>query len=360
MPGSAPATGTAGQPPEEGTTVPAPRTLPFFLPVRQGNLPTLRRAGELGPMTERWDVIVIGGSAAGLSAALMLGRACRTVLVLDAGEPRNRFSAHMHGVLGHEGEEPATLLARGRREISAYGVEYRQGLVTEVTEQGDGVKVSVEGADAQQARAVIVASGMTDRLPGIPGLAKYWGSSVLHCPYCHGWEVRGRRLGVLTTSPIGLHQAQLIRQWSEHVVVFTAGLDALDEATRQRLRARDMRLVGAPVTEVLGDDQQLRSVRTSDGEVIELDALFTAPEAVPHDGFLTHLGLERGETPMGSFLTVDATGKTSGERIWAAGNVVNPAANVPMSINAGTVAAGAVNMTLIMEDFDQASTGAGV
>ncbi|MFD4985494.1 NAD(P)/FAD-dependent oxidoreductase [Streptomyces sp. NPDC058374] len=311
-------------------------------------------------MTERWDVIVIGGSAAGLSAALMLGRACRNVLVVDASEPRNRFSAHMHGVLGHDGDEPATLLERGRQEISAYGVELRRGLVTGVTEQEDGVEVSIEGAGAQHARAVIVASGMTDRLPDVPGLAKYWGTSVLHCPYCHGWEVRGRRLGVLTTSPIGLHQAQLIRQWSEQVVVFTAGLEDLDEATRQRLRARDMRLVGAPVTEVLGDDKQLRSVHTSDGELIELDALFTAPEAVPHDGFLAHLGLERGETPMGSFLTVDATGKTGSERIWAAGNVVNPAANVSMSINAGTVAAGAVNMALIMEDFDQATTGPGV
>lgn len=305
-------------------------------------------------MNERWDVIVAGGGAAGLSAALMLGRSRRRVLVVDAGEPRNRFAAHMHGVLGNEGLDPAELLRRGRDEVAQYGVEVRPGSVEHVDEVDDGVLVRLATGESLTARRLIVATGLADALPEIPGLAERWGSTVLHCPYCHGWEVRDQRLCVVTTSPHALHQAMLVRQLSNDVTVFTAGLGELAASDRERMLARGMRLVDEPAVEVIGDGDKISAVRTADGQLIEADAIFTAGTARPHDAFLADLGLDRNETPWGSFLRVDATGKTSSAHIWAVGNVVDPGANVPISIGTGAMAGAMVNAVLVTEDFDAA------
>ncbi|KAA9394893.1 methyltransferase domain-containing protein [Kocuria coralli] len=303
-----------------------------------------------------WDVVIIGGSAAGLSAALMLGRARRRTLVVDAGSPRNRFAAHMHGVLGNEGRPPAELLEQGRSEASAYGVEFRAGTVERVEEAEAGVEVLLRDQGVIRARALVVATGMSDELPEVPGLAERWGRTVLHCPYCHGWEVADQRLGVLVTSPMGLHQAQLVRQWSDRVTVFTAGAEPLDMATEFRLRSRGVDLVASPVEQVLGESaDRISAVRTADGVLTEIDALFVAGRPRPHDAFLGHLGLETADTPMGRFLQVDAMGKTSSDRIWAIGNVVNPALTVPMCMGAGAYTGGAVNAALVGEDFDRAA-----
>ena len=237
-------------------------------------------------MNENWDVVVAGGGAAGLSAALMLGRARRRVLVVDAGSPRNRFAAHMHGVLGNEGTPPADLVRRGREEAASYGVEFTSDTITKVEDAPDGLLVTLAAGDPVQARALVATTGITDDLPAIPGLAEHWGSSVLHCPYCHGWEVRDQRLGVLATSPMSLHQAELIRQWSDRVIFFTDGLGGLPAETALRLRSRGVELVSSPVAEVLDEDSRLTGVRTADGAVVELDALFTAGAPRPHDGFL--------------------------------------------------------------------------
>ncbi len=189
-----------------------------------------------------WDVVVIGGGPAGLAAALMLGRSRRRVLVIDAGSPRNRFATHMHGVLGKEGVDPADLLTRGRAEVAEYGVQVIEGSVARVDLTERGVRVEATDGTTHEARAVLVATGLTDELPPIPGLAQRWGTTVLHCPYCHGWEVRDQRLGVLLTSPLAIHQAELLRQLSDQVTVFTAGIE-MPDAIRHRLRARGVRLV---------------------------------------------------------------------------------------------------------------------
>ncbi|MFN3601919.1 MAG: FAD-dependent oxidoreductase [Dietzia sp.] len=317
---------------------------------------------------EHWDVIVVGGGAAGLSAALMLGRARRRVLVVDAGEPRNRFAAHMHGVLGHEGVDPLELLRRGREELQEYDVTVRTGSVTVVQDSGvddariddDEIGLTVEFADSSRAttRALVVASGQTDELPDIPGLREFWGTSVLHCPYCHGWEVRGSRIAVLGTSAMSAHQAQLVRQWTDDLVFLTAGIDESgngpDAEVAARLRARGVRLESTPVDRVLSTDGRLSGVRLADGREIALDAIFAAPVARPHDQFLDGLTLERATNPMGTALAVDQFGATTHPRIWAAGNVANPGATVPVSMAAGSMAGGMVNMMLVNEDFDRA------
>jgi thioredoxin reductase/SAM-dependent methyltransferase len=307
---------------------------------------------------ESWDAVVIGAGPAGLSAAQMLGRAQRRTLVIDAGMPRNRFAAHMHGVLGQDGRPPRELLTQGRREVEAYGVEVRAATVARVDDRGAHLDVVLDGVldrgAVETTRAIIIATGLLDDLPGIPGLAERWGSGVLHCPYCHGWEVRGRRLGVLLTSPLGLHQAQLVRQWSETVVVFAAAVHPLDPDVARRLAARGVEIVTQPVVEVLGAGADVTGARLADGRVVEIDALFTAGVSRPLDGFVAPLGLARAENPAGSFLAVDETGRTSHPRIWAAGNVVNPGANVPLSMGAGAMAGATLNAALVEEDFDRA------
>ncbi|MFT3877196.1 MAG: FAD-dependent oxidoreductase [Propioniciclava sp.] len=309
----------------------------------------------LGSMQQNsWDVIVAGGGPAGLSAALMLGRARRRTLVIDAGSPRNRFAAHMHGVLGQEGVPPGELLDRSWDEVAGYGVERLSGAVMGVEREPDGLRITTTDGAVLRARALIVATGLTDELPAIPGLAERWGVTVLHCPYCHGWEVRDQHLGVLTTSPLGLHQAELIRQWSDRVTVFTAGLGSLEPETAERLRARGIVLEPEPVVGLLGEGTALESVWLRDGRQVRMDALFTAGTPRPRDDFLAPLDLARTDTPWGSFLAVDAMGQTSDDRIWAVGNVVNPGANVPLSIGVGSFAGAAVNAALVTADFDAA------
>lgn len=304
---------------------------------------------------DSWDVIVAGGGPAGLSAALMLGRSRRRVLVIDEGSPRNRNASHMHGVLGQEGVPPGELLATGRAEAADYGVEFGAGALAGVERLPGGLRITTVDGVARDARALVVATGLSDDLPDVPGLAERWGTTALHCPYCHGWEVRDQHLGVLTTSPLGLHQAELIRQWSDRVTVFTAGLGALTPEVERRLRSRGVALEPAAAAAILGEGTAIEAVRLDDGREVPVDAIFTAGALRPHDAFLAPLDLARSETPFGSFLAVDPTGRTSDERIWAVGNVVNPGANVPMSIGSGSFTGAAVNAALVTWDFDEAN-----
>lgn len=302
------------------------------------------------------DALVIGGGPAGLSAALMLGRARRSVLVLDAGEPRNRTAAAAHAVLGHDGIAPHELLRRGREEVARYGVEVRSARVVGARATADRVTVTLDDGTTVAARAIVLASGIVDELPAVPGLAAHWGDRVLHCPYCHGWEVRERRLGVLATGPASLHQAELVRQWSDDVVLFGAAAgEALGDAVRARLAARGVRIVEHPViaVETAGPDRDAPlAIVDAAGARHAVDALFTGGEPRLDDALVDSLGLERSTEP-GAALVVDAMGAAA-PRVWAAGNVVAPFASIPLAMASGTMAGAAVNAALVAEDGDRA------
>lgn len=298
--------------------------------------------------THEWDTVIVGGGVAGLSAAQMLGRARRRTLVIDSGSPRNRFAAHMHGVLGHDGIDPIELLRRGIAEARSYGVEVRTGAVNRVVDDGV-LRVSLTDAVTLSTRSLLIASGVVDDLPPAEGLARLWGSRVLHCPYCHGWEVRDQRIGVIATSPLSAHQIELVRQWTPHLTAFTADLGELDALTRSRWAARGILLSPSPVIRVDEADAGALLVASADGSVTEVDALFTAPNPrIPLDAF-ADLDLRRADGP-GAPLAVDAMGATSHPRVWAAGNVVAPFASVPMAMGAGAAAGAAVNAALVMGD----------
>ncbi len=305
------------------------------------------------------DVLVIGGGPAGLSAGLMLARARRRVTIVDGGQPRNRFAAHMHGVLGHDGKSPATLAAEGRREVESYGGEVVHATIASVVRHAKSFAVTSESGSTYHARRVIVATGLRDELPDIAGLAEQWGTGVVVCPYCDGYEVRDARIGVVGTSSLSVHQAQLLRQWSDRVTYFPcdAGMPQGDDT--RALDARGIGVEPSAIVRIVTEAGLLVGVDLADGRRVELDKIFVGPRPVPLDGLLQTLGAARSDNVFGSFVTTDATGKTSVDGVWAVGNVANPMVNVPMAMGAGSFAAAAVNADLINEEIADALWAAG-
>lgn len=308
-------------------------------------------------LDQQWDAIVIGGGVAGLSAALMLTRARRRVLVVDAGSPRNRYAAHMHGVLGHDGRPPGDLVADGRREVVSYGGVLLTDTVVTTSAEGGGLHLETAAGRHLGARRVVVATGLRDDLPELTGLREQWGSGVVVCPYCDGWEWRDRRIGVLATGPGSLHQVQLLRQWSPAVTYLADVVGAPEGETLDALRARGIVVVEGPVDRVVTDTaDRLTGVRMGDGRVVDLDVVFVVPTMVPLDEPLRQLGADRTETPAGSFVAVDGTGRTSVPGVWAVGNATSPAANVPIALGAGAMAGAMVNADLVEADIEVAVT----
>lgn len=302
--------------------------------------------------SSRYDVVIVGGGAAGLSAALVLGRARRRVAVIDAGAPRNAPAAHMQGFLSRDGMPPAELLAVGRTEVGRYGVELIEDRVDAVE---PGFVVRTAGAGVLDARRILIATGVHDDLPDIPGVRERWGRDLLHCPYCHGWEVRDQPLGVFGTRPDAVQHALLVRQWSGDVIFFSHVLE-LDPDDRARLDARGVRIVPGEIERLVIEDDRLTGVQLVDGDVVRRSAVFIRPVNVPHDDGLT-AGLGCAVDGAG-FPIVDGTGRTSVSGVWAAGNAVDPRYQVITSAGAGSAAAIAINADLVQEDVAAAVTHA--
>jgi thioredoxin reductase len=302
------------------------------------------------------DVVVVGGGVAGLSAALILARAQRRVVVLDAGLPRNRYAAHMHGVLGRDGYSPLGLVADGAREVEAVGGTILRTTVQVAEATGDGFRVALDDGATITGRRLVVATGGTDVLPNIPGLAEQWGRGVVACPYCDGYENRGRTIGVLAASIPGLHKAHMLRSYSDDLVVFTAGAGAVPDADRELLEARNMRVEERAVTGVATDAAgTLIGLTFDDGTSAAVDIVFAEPPLEANDGLLRQLGAEQNESPFGPWTSVDAAGRTSVPGVWAVGNAANPTALVPIAAGSGATAALAINAELVAADIAAAA-----
>lgn len=283
------------------------------------------------------DVIIIGGSLAGLSAALQLGRARRDVLVLDTGRPRNRFSPAAHGILGHDGTPPLDLLASARSQLEAYRTVSLLGAeAIALSGASDGFAVETRVHGTLEARRIILAHGITDTLPAIPGLAGCWGLSVLHCPYCHGYEYGDRRLGYLAVPGFEIMMGRLYRDWSRDLVMFANGLDIAPD-TRRELDALGVAVVEGPVVELRHGQGLLTHVVTADA-AIERDAIFVAPRTAPSLDFHLAMGcaVERGHS--GDYIKVDERQETTVPGIFAAGDLARPMHNVTLAMAAGVVA----------------------
>jgi thioredoxin reductase len=305
---------------------------------------------------DAYDVVVIGGGAAGLNGALQLARSRRSVLVVDAGQQRNRPAPAVHGLLGHDGLPPAQLLARGRDEVRGYGGQVVTGEVAAVRGDLDaGFTVTVAGGRAVRARRLLVTSGLVDELPDIPGLRERWGRDGVHCPYCHGWEVRDQAIGVLASGPRSVHQALLFRQLSDDVIYFRRGT-VLDDAEAAQLAARDIRVVDGEVSALVIADDRLAGVRLADGSVISRQAVAVGARMTARAGFLAELGLKPSEHPsgMGSHIPADPAGRTEVPGVWAAGNVTDLSAQVGASAAAGALAGALINADLVEEETRRA------
>jgi thioredoxin reductase len=298
-----------------------------------------------------WDCVIVGAGPAGLNAALVLGRARRRVVVLDDAQPRNYATHEMHGVLGHDGLDPAELRARGRAELAGYGVEVVSAEVQEV-DVLDGVVRLTSARGTDTARTVLLATGMLDEVPDIPGFAGVWGISAHTCPYCDGFEHRDERLAVLASGARGEHLALLLRQWSDDVVLLSNGSHGLAADQRARVDALAIPIVETPVAALEGDDQgRLRRVRLDDGETLDRDALFFYVGWQLRNDLARRLGC--GLRDDGS-IAVDSEQATTVARVYAAGNCAEPRALVPTAAGAGVTAAVSINVRLTFEDADRA------
>ena len=301
------------------------------------------------------DVLIIGGGAAGLSAALVLTRARADVLLIDAGEPRNAPAEHMHGFISRDGMPPQDFLAASKAEVSFYGGRFVSGSVAVIERPAVApFRVTLTDGTVETSRALLVATGLVDELPDIPGVAERWGTLVHHCPYCHGYEVRGQRIAVIggPQREMSLKQAALLRRYSDDVTLVTNGIE-LSPAERDRLAAFGVAVLHDSVSAVTGAHGSLDAVELSDGSTLPCDSAFIAPQQTPRDALLRSLGCEID--PHTGLVVADGFGQTSVPGVWAAGNVVTPTAQVITAAGAGSAAAIAISGWLLQQDLEAAS-----
>ena len=298
-------------------------------------------------MSMRYDAIIIGGSFAGLSTAMYLARARRTVCIIDTGSPRNRFAAESHGFFTQDGSEPGAMLATARAQVAAYPTAtFIAGEAISAAKEPDGFSVSLGTGEALESARLVLAFGISDELPTIPGLAERWGRSVLHCPYCHGYELSGRRLGVLNVSPMSAHQALLIAEWGP-TTFYLNGASGPDDAVLAQLHRRGVAIEPAAVRALHGEGAQLSAIELSDGRTTSIEALYLGPRTRLNSDIAQRLGCELDEGRFGSIIRTDDTRMTTVSDVYAAGDIVRAAHNVTWASADGVTAGLGVHRSLI-------------
>lgn len=296
-----------------------------------------------------FEVIVIGGNFAGLSAAMQLARARRWVLLIDAGAPRNRFSQASHGFLGQDGQTPAAIMREGKRQLSLYPtITIRDGDVVRARADGDEFVIDIKGGGEERAARIVLATGISDMLPEISGLRDRWGRSVLHCPYCHGYEVSGGALGVLATLPLSAHAAMLLPDWGE-TTYFTQALFEPDEEQLARITARGVRIERSPIVELLGDNPKLEAVRLSDGRVVPLNAVFVAAKTAMASPIAEQLGCAFDDGPLGPVIRTGDNKETTVRGVFAAGDAASAMHNATLASASGVLAGVHCHQSLVMQ-----------
>lgn len=310
-------------------------------------------------LEEGVDVVIVGAGAAGLGAALALGRARRSVLVVDDGTPRNAPAERSHAFLTRDGAPPSEIVEIGRDEAKGYGVHFRQGRATTAERATGGFRVRLDDGGEVHGRRLLITTGLTDELPEIEGLREQWGKGVLHCPYCHGWEVRDRAIGVIGTNPMAVHAALLWRQWSKDVTLFRHTAPTLTDEQHERLAARDVRVVEEAVVAVGSVDGAVSKVCLEGRQPFPVDAVVVGTTMTARSKLLEDLGLEtepmevRGHV-VGHKVPVGPMGATSVPGVYAAGNVTDPSAQIIAAAAAGNAAGGGINADLVEEETDAA------
>ncbi|MBA4777249.1 MULTISPECIES: NAD(P)/FAD-dependent oxidoreductase [Agrobacterium] len=294
----------------------------------------------------KFDVIIIGGSYAGLSAALQLGRARKNILVVDAGERRNRFASHSHGFLGQDGKAPGEIITEARRQIERYPtIDWAEGRVTDAEGSFGDFVIEIDGGRRETADRLILAMGVADELPAIAGLKERWGSSVFHCPYCHGYELNQGKIGVIAASPLAIHHALMLPDWGE-TTFFTNGVFEPDADQNALLSKRGVRVETTRIREITGH----ADVVLADGRSIALAGLFTQPKLRIASNWLEKLGCAVEEGPMGSSIVTDPMKQTTAPGIFACGDVARPAGSVALAVGDGAMAGAAAHRSILFPE----------
>jgi len=281
-----------------------------------------------------YDAIIVGGSYAGLSAALQLARARRRLLVVDAGKRRNRFAPTSHGFLTQDGRAPGDIAADARAQLMAYPtVAWADGEATSAEQGNTGFAIAV-GASRHEAKRLVLATGVSDTLPAIPGLAERWGKSVFHCPYCHGYELDQGDIGVLGVSALSMHHALMLPDWGR-TTFFLNGAFEPDAEQMAQLQARGVSVERQPIREMAGERADLT---LTDGRVARLDGLFTMTRTSPSSPLAEELGCAFEDSPIGPFVKTDVTKETSVPGVFACGDLARAAGSVALSVGDGAMA----------------------
>jgi thioredoxin reductase len=294
------------------------------------------------------DVIIIGGSYAGMAAALQLGRARRSVLVLDGGHRRNRFASHAHGFLGHDGQSPEAIAVKGRTEVLAYPtVEWRDAVVRQTAADAGEFIVRTEDQEYRSKR-LILATGVGDELPSIPGLRERWGQTVFHCPYCHGYELNKPPLGVLGTNPLSVHHAVLVSEWAaaNQMTLFLNGAFEPDTDQLADLQARGISVERERVIRAGGDAPSI-DLTLQDGRTTRLEGLFVVPQTVLENPFAKQLGCALEDGPVGQYYKTDLTKETTVPGVFACGDAALAMGSVSFAVADGAMAGVATHRSLV-------------
>lgn len=294
------------------------------------------------------DVIIVGGSYAGLSAGLQLARARRSVLVIDAGERRNRFASESHGFLTQDGSDPAEIAAAARRQILAYpNVRWLDDRAVGAAGGFDDFAITLSAGEVVRGRRLVLAPGVRDELPAIDGLADRWGRSVFHCPYCHGYELGDGPIGVLAAAPTSIHHAQMLPDWGR-TIYFLNGTPAPGEAEQADLARRGTSIEPGRIRRLVGE---YADVELEDGRIVPVRGLFTATRTSPSTPLAEHLGCAMGQSPAGTYIETDAMKATSVRGIFACGDAARPFGSVAFAVGDGAQAGASTHRSLLFPDL---------
>lgn len=297
---------------------------------------------------EKFDVVIVGGSYTGLSAAMALGRAIRQVLVLDTGHPCNHQTPHSHNFLTQDGSTPAAIATQAKAQVLAYPtVQFRQEAAVAATGTDNHFTVTTDTGATVQARKLLFATGVRDLMPAIPGFAESWGISVIHCPYCHGYEYRGQPTGMLASGATALEWSQLIRNWTDQLTVFTNGEASFSPEHLTQLAARQVAVEETPVQEIIHQNGYLTHIGLADGRRVPLTAFYARPAFEQHCTLPRDLGCDHNEVGR---IVVDAMQKTSVPGIYAAGDATTMMRSVSIAVAGGTTAGALINHELLATD----------
>ena len=289
------------------------------------------------------DVIVVGGSYSGMAATLQLVRARRSVLVIDAGQRRNRFASHSHGFLGQDGVPPGEIAANARRQLEAYPtLTWLEGRVEAVAGQADEFTVTTADGESHLGRRILLATGVTDQLPAIDGLAQRWGKTVFHCPYCHGYELGQGRIGIVGASPMSIHQAELLTDWGDVTLLVNDALE-LNEEIRSTLERRGVVIDEARIDRIEGH----ADVTMVDGRRLSFAGLFVVTRTAPSSPLAETIGCALEETPMGIQIRTDAESKTSVPGVFACGDVARAPHSVSLAVGNGAMTGAQIHRSLL-------------